>query len=251
MKVNDLKLYKNTAIVDFGDQQVTLELEVVFKYNIKVGTEILLSKFVEICNESDERYGYRIAFSCLKHKLTVCELRQALSRHEIKEYIINKIINDLIQRKYLNDLEYALYVFEMKKSSKGIIEIESILSCKGISSAIIDIIKTKYNASDEIDNFIDKYLKRTHNKPKKTLIASLKKYLYGLGFDEELIEHKVENREGSIYIDESSLIRKELVKLKKEQINNSSSSKSIKSKLYQKGYSQKSIMEVLDEINDK
>ena len=253
MKVLEIKINKKTAQVKSEKYEVILELETLFKYNVSVGKELSLDEFVNICNESDERQSYRIAFEALKKRLTIKELKDILIKNSINQGLINKIISDLINRKYLNDLEYALEFLDERKSSKGINQILESLSNKGISGSILEIVKSNYRGYIEVNNFIEKYLNKKISKPKVVISQSLKKYLYDLGFDEELIQSRVDDRMRSFYVDEKDAIKKDYIKLAKKYSNLDSEEMIlvIKKQLINKGYQKTTVMEVISEFNNQ
>lgn len=117
-----------------------------------------------------------------------------LTRSLLKKYSnledIKQVIDEFIQKGYLNDNEYISNYIENKITKKyGRSRIKMELLNEGIEN-LDETLFEKYD-DIEIDNarkLTDKYVKKHQNISADKLQQKLYRYLYGLGYEEQVIE---------------------------------------------------------------
>lgn len=233
------------------DISYKFDLDVISKYNIRVGCKFSPQKFAQILSYQDYITSYNKALKCLEYG--------DKSIHEMKEYLLSKgsttidfVINKLIDLNLLNDKRLAMSILDSHKSTlKGPYYIKQKLSNKGISKDIIsDVLKFYSKEEDENNCFVlanklsNSLSKYPLIKQKEKLYTKLVSYGYGLETVRSIID-KVN------FIDESdNTLILELNKLE-NKIDRKNLSREVKrdyliSKLMSKGFSYKKINELID-----
>lgn len=228
-----LKKLKYHYEVLFNDEIYNIETLVIYKYQIKDGSEFSLEQFNKILKDNEFYYFDRFAKKKLSKLLTIKELNDILLKEGAGDSIVQELVTNYISLNYLNDDYYVKSYLDFKGSKEGKQLIKKQLMRKGISEELIDNHLKLVNEDEKITNLISLRINKYPNLNKQQLTNKLISFLTNKGFDYYLVKNIVNLKLASITIDESKLIEKDYQKLVKrysEDINK------IKQKLYNKGY---------------
>jgi len=228
-----LKKLKYHYEVLFNDEIYNIETLVIYKYQIKDGSEFSLEQFNKILKDNEFYYFDRFAKKKLSKLLTIKELNDILLKEGAGDSIVQELVTNYISLNYLNDDYYVKSYLDFKGSKEGKQLIKKQLMRKGISEELIDNHLKLVNEDEKITNLISLRINKYPNLNKQQLTNKLISFLTNKGFDYYLVKNIVNQELASITIDESKLIEKDYQKLVKrysEDINK------IKQKLYNKGY---------------
>lgn len=228
-----LKKLKYHYEVLFNDEIYNIETLVIYKYQIKDGSEFSLEQFNKILKDNEFYYFDRFAKKKLSKLLTIKELNDILLKEGAGDSLVQELVTNYISLNYLNDDYYVKSYLDFKGSKEGKQLIKKQLMRKGISEELIDNHLKLVNEDEKITNLISLRINKYPNLNKQQLTNKLISFLTNKGFDYYLVKNIVNQELASITIDESKLIEKDYQKLVKrysEDINK------IKQKLYNKGY---------------
>lgn len=228
-----LKKLKYHYEVLFNDEIYNIETLVIYKYQIKDGSEFSLEQFNKILKDNEFYYFDRFAKKKLSKLLTIKELNDILLKEGASDSLVQELVTNYISLNYLNDDYYVKSYLDFKGSKEGKQLIKKQLMRKGISEELIDNHLKLVNEDEKITNLISLRINKYPNLNKQQLTNKLISFLTNKGFDYYLVKNIVNLKLASITIDESKLIEKDYKKLVKrysEDINK------IKQKLYNKGY---------------
>src|SRR5690554_1502336 len=228
-----LKKLKYHYEVLFNDEIYNIETLVIYKYQIKDGSEFSLEQFNKILKDNEFYYFDRFAKKKLSKLLTIKELNDILLKEGASDSLVQELVTNYISLNYLNDDYYVKSYLDFKGSKEGKQLIKKQLMRKGISEELIDNHLKLVNEDEKITNLISLRINKYPNLNKQQLTDKLISFLTNKGFDYYLVKNIVNQELASITIDESKLIEKDYQKLVKrysEDINK------IKQKLYNKGY---------------
>lgn len=228
-----LKKLKYHYEVLFNDEIYNIETLVIYKYQIKDGSEFSLEQFNKILKDNEFYYFDRFAKKKLSKLLTIKELNDILLKEGASDSLVQELVTNYISLNYLNDDYYVKSYLDFKGSKEGKQLIKKQLMRKGISEELIDNHLKLVNEDEKITNLISLRINKYPNLNKQQLTNKLISFLTNKGFDYYLVKNIVNLKLASITIDESKLIEKDYQKLVKrysEDINK------IKQKLYNKGY---------------
>lgn len=162
-----------------------IHIDIVNKYNLRVGTKLDDVKLKTIISDNSKIEGYKYALSLISKKSrTEKELITKLKLKQYDDIAINEIISRLKELNYVNDNIYSKKYVEIlsKKKGFGLSRVKNELLKKGIKKEIIndvlnDEIKLEVNY-ELIKNQLKKKLKllekKDINKKKNSLLLFLK-----------------------------------------------------------------------------
>lgn len=174
---------KNKIHIYLDNEYFTdINVEVVYKLNLKKDKEIDLELLDKIKAEEDFNKCYTKALTLLSKTLkTKKQLKDYLYQKEFSTQTINMCIEKLEKINLINDDNYCKRYIEQEKSKKGKLAIKNSLILKGINKETIEknLIDID-NQKDAINTLIKKYMKNKTYDMKN--IQKLKRYLLSKGF---------------------------------------------------------------------
>jgi len=206
----------------FNDEIYNIETLVIYKYQIKDGSEFSLEQFNKILKDNEFYYFDRFAKKKLSKLLTIKELNDILLKEGASDSLVQELVTNYISLNYLNDDYYVKSYLDFKGSKEGKQLIKKQLMRKGISEELIDNHLKLVNEDEKITNLISLRINKYPNLNKQQLTNKLISFLTNKGFDYYLVKNVVNQELASITIDESKLIEKDYQKLVKrysEDIN--------------------------------
>jgi regulatory protein len=243
-----LKKSKTGFIADFGDLIITLDPDIVYRYQLISGLELEDMRFHEILEAQGYLSFYKKAIYKLKKMMTQHEMETYLEKEGAKPAWIKQIIFTLLDKKYLDDQHYAVTFAELKKYNAGPDMIRHQLKEKGVSLAQIESALSKYEFIEILDQLIEKKIQTMKSKPKSQVLKSLKAYYVQKGYSIESVDHALSKLNHLYQGNEEVLIHKDLEKLKKkyrEKLEGYELNETLKQKLYAKGYAYDLIKKVI------
>ena len=250
MEIKEFKKLKgNVYELKFKNgEKVKLYDDVILKYNLLVNKSFNDKLYEEIINYNKSLDAYYISLKYLNSKLR-CEkeIRDYLKKKEFSLEIIDKTIDRLNKYNYLNrDLYVKSYVNDKYNFTlNGPVKIKRELLLLGFDDEEIDkYLKIDFN--DKIKKIIDKKVKSNKKYNEYSLKINISNYLINLGYEKEMFNSYL----GNIKIDNSLVIKKDIDKIRNKYQKKYCGRELyyfIKNKLYQKGYREDEIGEVLNE----
>lgn len=249
MEVLQIKKLRHVTVVSFVDQEIKLENEIAYKFKIEAGKKYSTQEFNEIVEENKYYYYDRIAVKQLNKTLTKHELREFLFKEGANKKIVDTLIDKYVEYNYLNDSLYVKLYVDGRINSKGPKVIKNRLKEKGIDLNLVDEYLLTIDESEIITELVLKvFNKPPRNKNKHEIITSLKSSLINNGYNMSLVLSIVDNNSSKLVVNERPLIEKEFNKIY-NKLKNKKDEKDlpffIKTKLYQKGYSNEDIDYIL------
>lgn len=250
MEIKEFKKLKgNVYELKFKNgEEVKLYDDVILKYNLLVNKCFNDKLYEEIIKYNKSLKGYYLSLKYLNSKLR-CEkeIRDYLKKKEFSLEIIDKTIDRLNKYNYLNrDLYVKSYVNDKYNFTlNGPVKIKRELLLLGFDNEEIDKY-LNFDFNDKIKKIIDKKVKSNKKYNEYSLKINISNYLINLGYEKEMFKDYLSN----IKIDNSLVIKKDIDKIRNKYQKKYSEKELyyfIKNKLYQKGYREDEIGEVLNE----
>lgn len=162
-----------------------IHIDIVNKYNLRVGTKLDDLKLKSIISDNSKIEGFKYAISLISKKLrTEKELITKLKLKQYDDNAINEIISRLKELNYINDNIYSEKYIEIlsKKKGFGLSRVKNELLKKGIKKEIInEVLNDEINLDvnyELIKNKLKKKLKllekKNINKKRNSLLLFLK-----------------------------------------------------------------------------
>jgi len=230
----ELLFSNNSTVVLFED--------VIIKYNLFINKEFDSSLLSEITIDNICANYYNLALKYINIRLrTEKEIRDYLTRKQVNDDIINSIINKLIKQGYVDDNNFikAFVNDKIVMTNWGPYKIIKELERLGINyEETIGEIMENDTIVNRIKNIINKQIAINKSNSTNMLKNKVSNYLMSLGYSKEsIIEHisdiKVNNEEERYKKEYNKLYNKYKNKYSEYELK-----KVIKSKLYQKGYTE-------------
>lgn len=254
MKIKKIsKVSKTRYKIDFIDAQSIITYDkVILENNILLKKEIDIDTYMKMQQENGyyEIYNKVVKYIVIKLR-SEKEIREYIKKYTEDKNMIDEIIAQLKKEGLLNDDRYIKAFIEDKVNltNWGPNKIERELEKLNIDTKKVRQILSSYN--DEIfDNKIKKIISKKVKANKKDSMYMLKqkleRELFNLGYSKDLIKENTAN----LFIDETKLIGKEIMKLYKKlsiKYNDEQLRYQLKQKLQQKGFSSDIINETIDE----
>ena len=250
MEIKEFKKLKgNVYELKFKNgEEVKLYDDVILKYNLLVNKSFNDKLYEEIINYNKSLDAYYISLKYLNSKLR-CEkeIRDYLKKKEFSLEIIDKAIDRLNKYNYLNrDLYVKSYVNDKYNFTlNGPVKIKRELLLLGFDDEEIDkYLKIDFN--DKIKKIIDKKVKSNKKYNEYSLKINISNYLINLGYKKEMFNEYLND----VKIDNTLVIKNDIDKLKNKYQKKYSGKDLyyfIRNKLYQKGYREEEIGDVLNE----
>lgn len=250
MEIKEFKKIKlNIYEIKFSNGEIVkLYDDVILKYNLLFNKNIDSKLYKEIISYNNSLDSYYLSLKYINSRLR-CEkeIRDYLKKKGFKSNIIDNTINKLIDNKYIDrELYIKSYINDKYSFSlDGPNKIKRELINLGFKEEeIIKYLDKDYN--DKIIKIINKKVNNNKKLNEFNLKNNLTRYLINLGYSKDMFIDYINN----IKVDNSLVIKKDIDKLKKKyekKYNGRELYYFIKNKLYQKGYREDEIGEVLDE----
>ena len=250
MEIKEFKKLKgNVYELKFkSGEDVKLYDDVILKYNLLVNKSFNDKLYEEIIKYNKSLDAYYLSLKYLNSKLR-CEkeIRDYLKKKEFSLEIIDKTIDRLNKYNYLNrDLYVKSYVNDKYNFTlNGPVKIKRELLLLGFDDEEIDkYLKIDFN--DKIKKIIDKKVKSNKKYNEYSLKINISNYLINLGYKKEMFNEYLND----VKIDNTLVIKKDIDKLKNKYQKKYSGKDLyyfIRNKLYQKGYREEEIGDVLNE----
>ena len=250
MEIKEFKKLKgNVYELKFkSGEDVKLYDDVILKYNLLVNKSFNNKLYEEIIKYNKSLDAYYLSLKYLNSKLR-CEkeIINYLKKKDFSVDIIDKTIDRLNKYNYLNrDLYIKSYISDKYNfTSNGPVKIKRELINLGFNEEEID----KYldlDFDDKIKKIIDKKVKSNKKYNEYSLKINISNYLINLGYKKEMFNEYLND----VKIDNCLIIKKDIDKLKNKYQKKYSGKDLyyfIRNKLYQKGYREEEIGDVLNE----
>ncbi|MDD3048675.1 MAG: RecX family transcriptional regulator [Bacilli bacterium] len=243
MKITNLKkLSKGKYRLSLDNNKtITLYEDVIIKNVLLPNKDIDASLISKLDEENFYATAYNQALNYISYRLR-CEneIKIYLFKKSYNELIINYVIDKLTKEGYIDDYKFAQAYFNDKINLNGfgIYKIKKELENLGINDDIISNIVSNIDENivkDNIIKLINKQIKANHKYTGNVLKKRIINHLINLGYSYELISPYLDNidtKEDSNFLKEyEKLYNKYSLKYKNYELK-----MIIKQKLYQKGY---------------
>ncbi len=252
MKINRFKkISANKYKIFINDKTLILYDEIILKYNLLYKKEIDNDLLLLIEKDNYKASIYDIALKYIGVRMrSVKEIKEYLLKKEFNINEVDEVINKLLNQNLLNDKIFAKsYINDkLNLTNSGLDKIQNELLKLGVEEDIIDKeIKTiDVNIiKDKLKNIINKELKINNKLPLLKIRNKILNKCITLGYKLEDINEILSNMD----VTSSSDIKKEYNKLYnkyKTKYEKYKLESTIKSKLYQKGYTIEEINNIFD-----
>lgn len=255
MKVVNLKFKNNKVEIVCEDKSIFISKENYIENPVSIGS-FVDEKKVEFLLKQERVIESKIELIKLLNRksLTEQEIVYKLKSkgHENSEIVM--LIDSLRRSGLIND-EYCgmLIVENLFVRRKGKQEILKVLNEKGISDEVSNKLIEEIDEDDYINNFnkvCDKYLKMYSSKPSKIKFQLVKNKLKEYGYEKELIDKLIVNKDESQDLVNAKKVLTKLLKNKNIDLDNYENVNKIKTKLVMKGFNYDIINLALEEVID-
>ncbi|MDD2208651.1 MAG: RecX family transcriptional regulator [Bacilli bacterium] len=226
------------------NKRVNLYDDIIIKHELLLKKEIDSNSLKLIVNENNQLEAYYLALKYLSRKMrSVLEIDNYLKKQNFNKISRDFTINKLQKEKYLDDIKFMeSYINDQYNlTNNGPERIKQNLIKLGIKEKDI-IINKEYDS--KLDNLIKKKSKANHKLSTKALKTNIYNYLISLGYPRETFIDKLD----IISASDASLIKKDYNKLLRKFSNKYKKPKLdliLRQKLYQKGYSNQLINDII------
>lgn len=252
MKINKFKkVGTNKYRIYFDNNSLLLYEDVILKYNLLYKKEIDSDLLIEIDEENKKSSIYDTALKYISVRMrSIKEMKEYLIKKKFNTNDIDKTIDKLIYQGLLNDKSFAKsYVNDkIHLTNNGIDKIKSDLEKLGVEKEYIDeAISTidKGLLLDKLNKIIEKEVKLNTKLPISKMKNKIINRCINLGYKIEDINNILLNYElistSNIKNDYDKLYNKYKDKYDTYKLKNT-----LRSKLYQKGYSIDEINKIID-----
>ncbi|WP_026391881.1 regulatory protein RecX [Haploplasma modicum] len=243
--IKKLKYYYE---VEFNYVSYNIEKEIIYKYKITDKLEISTNKWTEIIKENEYYYFDRIAKNKLKKQITTHELKTYLKDNNASDLLINELVLKYTKYNFLNDKMYIKNYLEFRTKNDGKKVVLRKLINKGLDKDLINEFLENIKEDEAIEKFVKSNIIKNKKLNKKQLKQKITTSLINKGYSNDLIFSIVEKEFRDVIIDERDLLIKEYEKLLKKYQNKKEGyelKQFIKNKLYQKGFNNNIINEII------
>lgn len=243
------KLKNNVYEITLKDNTtVKLYDNTILKYNLLINKIINNKTYQEIIDYNNTLDAYYKSIKYLTTKLrSETEIRKYLTNKEYDYNIIESTINRLKKENYINDdIFLKSYINDkINLTLDGPYKIKRNLINLGFKEDINKYLNI--DNKDRIIKIINKKIKQNNKYNTNTLKQNIYNYLINQGYSKEEFIKYIDN----IKIDDNKYLSKDIDKLINKYKNKYNDKKTlkyiIKNKLYQKGYNQENIGDLLNE----
>ena len=243
------KLKSNIYEIKFkSGEAVKLYDEVILNYNLLITKNISNKEYEEIIKYNKSLDAYYLSLKYLNSKQR-CEkeIRDYLKKKDFSHDTIDKTIDKLNKYNYLDrDLYVKSYINDKYNFGiSGPLKIKRELLNLGFTDEEIDKYLNK-DFNEKIDKIIQKKIKNNNKLNEYNLKINITNYLTNLGYPKEMFAEYLND----IKVDNKVIIKKDIEKLIKKYQKKYQGKELyyfIKRKLYQKGYREEEIGDVLIE----
>ena len=252
MKINKFKkVGTNKYRIYFDNNSLLLYEDVILKYNLLYKKDIDSDLLIEI-DEANKKAGiYDTALKYISLRMrSIKEMKEYLIKKKFDNKDIDNTIDKLIYQGLLNDESFAKsYVNDkIHLTNNGIDKIKNDLEKLGVEKSYIDKAISNIDKElllDKLNKIIEKEIKLNSKLPISKMKNKIINRCINLGYKLEDINNILSNYElvstSNIKNDYDKLYNKYKNKYDIYKLNNT-----LKSKLYQKGYSIEEINKIID-----
>ncbi len=239
--VTEVKKLKSgyRVFFDHQDEPINIELDIYFKYHLKLGSSLDEKTFLKMKAENDELYYMRLGILRLKKMQTEQELAYYLMDKACPKPLVSHLMSFYKTRNYINDEEYTKNYIELKKYQQGPQLLKSELLKKGVDLEIIDQYIKTLNQEDILEKNIAKRLSTYKSKSKRQALNTTKTYFLTKGFYSEDVDRILNSQIEKIDFNDASLLSKtfdQYYQKYKSKKSGYALKALLKQKLYQKGF---------------
>ncbi len=165
-----------------GEFVCTLDEFNVYKYRLKVGSEITREELEQISLESEVDTAFGLALNLIsKMQKTTKQVFDYLSSKGYPRIVCNSVVKKLQEYKYVDDEQYAKMYVATYITKYGRAKIKFMLSNKGVSSQIIEnVLENAPNQDDVVIEYTKKYMQNKDWNSQN--YAKLSRFLANKGF---------------------------------------------------------------------
>lgn len=244
------KIKNNIYEIELKDNnKLKLYDDTILKYNLLIDKKIDNKTYKEIINYNNNLEAYYLSIKYIVTKLRCeTEIRKYLEKKEYTSEVIDNTINRLKKEKYIDkDIYLKAYINDkINLTLDGPYKIKRNLINLGFKEEDINIYLNMDN-KDRILKIINKKIKTNNKYNKHMLKQNISNYLINLGYSKEEFMKYIND----IEIDNNKYLNKDIDKLINKYKNKYEDKNKlkyiIKNKLYQKGYIEENIGEIIDE----
>ena len=242
MKITKYKKIKNKYRVFFEDSSyIDLYEDIILKHSLLLKKEVDNKKLelIKEDNKKEEIYDISLKYISVKMR-SKKEIRNYLKRKEYSNTDIDNVIKRLETNNIINDKEYArAYIMDrINLSNDGPNKIKKDLLYEGIEEDIINQYLNKIDNGElyaKLDRLIDKKIVSLKKYSGEVLKERLKGYFIKLGYNIDMIENILSNKELN-NMDQGIKEYNKLYNKYSKKYEGYELENIIKQKLYQKGY---------------
>ncbi len=183
-----LKSSRNPNIfkVQIDEIEYILHSEIIVKYGLNTGGEIVQDKLNEVVFESDVMIATNLAMNYVSSKvITTKQLKDYLRGKGYKSNVISKVIDKFNEYGVLNDENFATTFVTVKQNSLSKRAIENKLMQKGVNKDIVSSCLEEFDDYDVAIKTAEKFMKNKTFVEEN--ITKLLRHLSYKGFDYETI----------------------------------------------------------------
>lgn len=254
IKLKKLSSGKYEIVLD--DNKITTFDNVILKYNLLYKKELSNEELKKIVNDSNyyEIYNKTLKYATKKIRSEM-EINKYLDKFDIKDSDKNKIVIKLKKLNFINDRAYtkAFISDKIHLSKYGIDKIKKLLKQEGIDNTIIEEEISKIDTSEVKLNLENKIKKKIENNNKYSnyeLKNKILDYFINQGYKREDILFYLEKYKK----EDNDILKKEFNKLYckyKNKYDENTFLLKLKQKLYQKGFSNEQINNLIQEKTEE
>ncbi|MDY0210123.1 MAG: RecX family transcriptional regulator [Acholeplasma sp.] len=247
MKITKIKKVKYGYSVTFDEETFMFEDETVLHFYLHKGKEIDSKVFKSITLFNELALIKRKALMYLKKPKTEKEFKTYLRSLNAQEAFIESLTKSYVKLKYLDDKEYARIIVEAYQSKYGFNRIQERLRQKGISQAIIDTFKGSLK-EDNLESKIEKAVKLSKKPNQMMAKNTLLRQFLAKGYAYEAINPLLDQYLDLKVFDSKQHLENTVEKLmrKYKHLDLSKRNEKIRQTLYQQGFSQSNIEDILN-----
>ncbi|MCK9235318.1 MAG: RecX family transcriptional regulator [Acholeplasmataceae bacterium] len=251
--IQEIKKTKKQVYLTFTDETfMAVELDLFFKFRLKVGLTIDKVTWKQLNQENDYLYYERLGIEKLKKMQSTFMLKSFLREKGCPEPLLDKLIHSFQTKKYLDDEAYVRLYIETKKYIHGPKMIADKLKTDGVYFPLIDRLVATIDEEEVLTNTIPKKVKTYKNRSKKQALEATRIHFMRKGYTREVIEKVLFQLQPTFIFQDIENLKKAAQKYlqsygKKKQ--GYDLIQTLKQKLYQKGFKMNDINTVLEEMN--
>jgi len=251
--IQEIKKTKKQVYLTFTDETIkAVELDLFFKFRLKVGLTVDAASWKQLNQENDYLYYERLGIEKLRKMQSTFMLKSFLREKGCPDPLLDKLIHSFQTKKYLDDEAYVRLYLETKKYIHGPKMMTDKLKTDGVYFPLVDRLVATIDEEEILTETIPKKVKTYKNRSEKQALEATRIHFMRKGYTREVIERVLFKLQPTFNFQEIENLKKVAYKYlqtyekKKEGYD---LIQTLKQKLYQKGYKMNDINAVLEEMN--